>query len=95
MPTFHATRAVPSVLVSEKPADGIELRIEIDPECFSTAASVTARARQAASCAQPSIREITPLALPCASVATSAVIAERSAPSTLKTRASRALIDEK
>ena len=47
-PTFHATRAIPCVLPSENPAEGLVWRIATAPGCFSAAIASAACARQCA-----------------------------------------------
>lgn len=91
-PALQATRAVPTVLVSEKPAEGLSWRIETTPDRRSFAASVATLARHAAFVWHPLIRAIIADRLPAASSLTSSVIAVCSVPSMLKTRASTALM---
>jgi hypothetical protein len=57
---FQATRAVPVLPVSEKPAEGFSSRIETEPARLSALASWATRARQAGSLEQPLMRAIMP-----------------------------------
>ena len=78
--------------VSEKPAEGLISRIATEPGRFRVATYCSTRALHVAFARQPLMRSSAPAVSPRASARTRAVSAERSAPSALKTRASRALI---